>query len=126
MKVIDFEWLADENIHPEWIRICRLKTKVHTLAEVGLLGKSDSEIMSFSFERKYLIFTQDSDFGHLSIANKQPFIGIVFLRPGHLNPLVHLQTIQHILNQAIEVFPPFILVASNANNTIRVRVRNHI
>jgi hypothetical protein len=42
MKVIDFEWLADENIHPEWIRICRLKTKVHTLAEVGLLGKSDS------------------------------------------------------------------------------------
>jgi predicted nuclease of predicted toxin-antitoxin system len=40
------------------------KTTVHTLAEVGLLGKSDSEIMSFSFERKYLIFTQDSDFGH--------------------------------------------------------------
>jgi predicted nuclease of predicted toxin-antitoxin system len=82
--------------------------------------------LQFSYEKGLIIFTQDSDFGHLSVANKQPFIGIVFLPPGHLNPFVHLQTIQHILNQAIEVFPPFILVASNANGIIRIRVRNHI
>ena len=28
MKIYDFEWLADENIHPEWIKICRTMISV--------------------------------------------------------------------------------------------------
>ena len=126
MKLIDYEWLADENIHPDWINFCRNITPVHTLSQFNLLGKSDAEILKFSNDNHFIVFTQDSDFGHLAIAHNQPFLGIVFLRPGHLNPSIHLATIRKILDQNIDLSPPFILVGSYNNTSINIRIRNNI
>ncbi len=124
MKITDFEWLADENIHPDWIKYFQKSIPIYSLASFGLLGKSDSEILEFSFLRKFIVVTQDSDFGHLAITKKQPLIGIIYLRPGHLDPDIHIHTIHYILKQNPEVEPPFILVGSNQGTSIKIRVRN--
>ena len=123
MFLEEYNWLADENIHPDWIKATQKFTRVYPLAEFNLLGASDSIIMEFCLQNHLLLFTQDADFGRLALAEKQPFIGIIYLRPGHLNPQHHIQTIEKILSNNIEVIPPFILVAHNKNGIVRIRIR---
>lgn len=53
------------------------------------------------------------------------FYGIIYLRPGHFSPVVHIQTLQHVLKQKIEINTPFMIVAENTGNSIRIRIRKH-
>jgi hypothetical protein len=50
-------------------------------------------------------------------------MGVVYLRPGHILAKLPIETLQTIQARAIEVNPPFILVAERSENTIRMRVR---
>lgn len=63
------------------------------------------------------------DFGRLAILQKEPVIGIVYLRPGHIDSRFTLATIRAILGADPDVDPPFILVAKRAGNRVTLRIR---
>jgi hypothetical protein len=51
------------------------------------------------------------------------FVGIIYLRPGHIRADFTIKTLEAIRDNAPEVTPPFILVAERTGNTVRIRVR---
>ena len=99
MNPLDFPLLADENIHPEVVRF---------LVDRGYDVQSVAE--------------QDL-FGTLTIAQGEPFTGIVYLRPGHIRPEFTVETLETIAAQTLDVRPPFIVVAARSEQTVRIRVR---
>ena len=126
MLLNEFTWIADENIHPEVCYEISEFAKVYTLKELGLLGSTDTEILIKAQAINALILTHDSDFGKLAFLDKRQFIGVVFLRPGHLSPDFHMITIRKILEQQIEVQPPFIIVGLHTNFQVNIRIRNMV
>lgn len=127
MKTLtDYTWLADENIHPKWMEAATVYTTVYSVHQLGLAGQPDTALLSVAYKNDYIIFTQDSDFGKLAFLEKQAFIGIVYLRPGHFAAAAHLQTLHAIVTQQFCPTPPFIIVASNKTGRISVRVKTMI
>jgi hypothetical protein len=57
------------------------------------------------------------------IALGAPFVGIVYLRPGHISASFVLAVVDAVLQSPVDVEPPFILVAERREATVRVRVR---
>lgn len=127
MKFRSCSFLADENIHPEVIRYLQ-QTGIKTISvkEVGLNGKSDLEILSLAIQKNQLVLTQDADFGKLVYTSEIKFPGIVYLRPGHYSPSFHIQTIKIIMTENLDLNSPFILVAENKGNSVKIRLRNFV
>jgi hypothetical protein len=67
--------------------------------------------------------THDSDFGTLVITQDEPFIGIIYLRPGHIRSQFTIQTLQTIDAQPLDVQPPFIIVAEQRAQAVQIRTR---
>lgn len=127
MKTLtDYTWLADENIHPKWMEAASIYTTVYSVHQLGLAGQPDTALLSVAYKNEYVIFTQDSDFGKLAFIEKQAFIGIVYLRPGHFTAAAHVQTLLAIVQQQLQPAPPFIIVASNKMGKISMRVKTMI
>ena len=124
MNLFSYSFLADENIHPGVVKELRQQgVNILTVLDEGLIGETDNAILQFAHQSGLAVLTHDSDFGTLSIAQQQPFTGIVFLRPGHIQPQFTLDTFASIKNQNIDVSLPFIVVATRQQNTVRIRVR---
>jgi len=51
------------------------------------------------------------------------FPGIIYLRPGHIDPDFTVATLRYLRIQDIEVEFPFVIVAERRQQRIRVRVR---
>jgi hypothetical protein len=51
------------------------------------------------------------------------FIGIIYIRPGHIRADFTVKTLEAIRDNAPEVMPPFILVAERTGDTVKIRVR---
>jgi hypothetical protein len=51
------------------------------------------------------------------------FIGIIYLRPGHIRADFTIKTLEAIRDNAPEVNPPFILVAERTGDNVKIRVR---
>ena len=69
-----------------------------------------------------MVLTHDSDFGGLALMGAQ-FIGIIYVRPGHIRTEFTTKTIEAVRDNAPEVTPPFILVAERTGDTVKIRVR---
>ena len=123
MKALDFPILADENVHPEVIEFLR-KTglDVDSIAEQGNFGLSDAGVLQEATEAERVVLTHDSDFGGLALMGAE-FIGIVYLRPGHIRANFTIKTLEAIRDNAPEVSPPFIIVAERTGDTVKIRVR---
>ena len=123
MKALDFPILADENVHREVIEFLR-KTglDVDSIAEQGNFGLSDAEVLKQATEAERIVLTHDSDFGGLALMGTE-FVGIVYLRPGHIRADFTIKTLEAIRDNAPEVTPPFILVAERTGDTVKIRVR---
>ena len=67
--------------------------------------------------------THDADFGTLAIHQQGPLVGIVYLRPGHIDPQFTVATIQAILGVDPDLDPPFVLVAKRSGRRVTIRVR---
>jgi predicted nuclease of predicted toxin-antitoxin system len=81
---LGYPLLADENIQPEvvsWLRQSRLD--VRTVFDEGLASQSDQDILRHEYSGARVMLTHDSDFGPLAIHRGQPFVGIIYVRPGH-------------------------------------------
>ncbi len=124
MKVLDFPLLADENIHPTVQASLRSQGRdVSSVIEEGLGGEDDTAVLRFAHREKRVVVTHDSDFGTLAIQRRLPFTGIVYLRPGHLPPHRVLALLAALESLEMDVTPPFIAVAQQKLDTIRVRLR---
>jgi predicted nuclease of predicted toxin-antitoxin system len=123
MKALDFPLLADENILPEVINFLRkLGLDVDSVAEQGKFGLPDTDVLQQATEAGRVVLTHDSDFGGLALLGAK-FIGIVYIRPGHIHADFTVKTLQAIRDNAPEVTPPFILVAERTGDTVKIRVR---
>ena len=123
MKALDFPILADENVHPEVIEFLRkLGLDVDSIAEQGNFGLSDTEVLQQATEAERVVLTHDSDFGGLALMGAK-FVGIIFIRPGHIRADFTIKTLEAIRENAPEVTSPFVLVAERIGDTVKIRVR---
>ncbi len=125
MRLDGFAFLADENIHPEvvgWLRERGLD--IADVKERGLSGSSDEGLIEVGRRERRILITHDRDFGALTIANQQPFFGVIYLRPGHIDPTRTIITLAALFEQDLALAPPFLVVASRQGDKISVRVRH--
>lgn len=125
MKLLDLPLLADENVDREVIATLRERGKdVRSVIEEGLGGHDDVEILRRAFETGRVVLTHDSDFGTLAIRRGEPFVGILFLRPGNIRPEITLEMLAAVesLEAAIEL--PAIVVAERRGEVVRIRLRS--
>lgn len=124
MNLREAAFLADENIHPDVV--AHLLTAGHDLKHVltsGLVGAADVELIRLSVAENRVILTHDSDFGRLAIAGREAFVGIIFLRPGHLLPEFSVGSLEALMTLHPMVTPPFVIVARRQGERVHIRVR---
>ena len=127
MKPLDRPLLADENISPEVIRELRAQGRdICSVHDEGLTGAIDLTILQRAHKQGRVVLTHDSDFGTLAIHGGQPYVGIVYLRPGHISWPFVLEMLAAIDSTIDTVEEPFILVAERRSDSIRIRVRSAI
>jgi len=123
VKALDFSLLADENIHPDVIIFLRKAgLDIDSVAEQGKWGLPDSQVLQQATQAGRVVLTHDSDFGGMAIFGAE-FIGIIYLRPGHIQAQFTVKTLEAIRDNAPEVTSPFILVAERTGDTVKIRVR---
>jgi predicted nuclease of predicted toxin-antitoxin system len=124
MKIRDFGLLTDENLDPAvvlWLR--QAGFDVFDVCEQGLQGSSDLALLQLAVTQNRLIVTHDSDFGTLAILQGEPVVGLLYLRPGHIDPQFTVQSLQVVLAIDPDVKPPFVLVAKRTASVVTVRIR---
>jgi predicted nuclease of predicted toxin-antitoxin system len=117
------KFIADENIPP------LLTTYLKELGvDIIIIEKlqSDLDIIAYAHKHNRAVITQDADFGKIVFTAKVDFTGIIYLRPGHISAAFHKTTIQAIISEKLELLAPFILVAENQGEKIKLRLRNAI
>ncbi len=119
-----FPLIADENIHPDVIAFLRKEgNDVRSVAEEGLLGQNDLTILRHAHREKRIVITHDSDFGTLAIAHGEPFIGIIYLRPGHIRAELTIRSLRSMFLRLPDLIPPFIVVAEYREQQMKIRLR---
>ena len=125
MNPLDFALVADENIAPELVAALReRRIDVCTLRELGLSGAEDVEILSWAHPANRVVLTHDADFGLLAVRREVPFIGVIFLRPGHIKTSFSLEALDTLRSAAVDVDPPFLIVVERKQNRILIRLRH--
>jgi len=124
LKLRDFPLLTDENLDPDVVaHLRRLGFDVVDVVESGQQGTADVDLLRQAKAQGRVVVTHDADFGTLAILQNEPLIGVVYLRPGHIDPQFTLETIQAVLTADPNLVPPFILVAKRTGNRVAIRVR---
>jgi len=123
VNLFSFPWLIDENIHPEVVAYLRREgLDVVSISEQGRFGLPDVKVLRQAFKAGRIVLTHDSDFGNLALMGAE-FVGILYLRPGHINAEFTIQTLNAIRDSEIDVTPPFIVVAERTADNVRIRIR---
>lgn len=124
MRLSAQKLLADENIHPKVVEYLRIRQcDVRDVFELGLSGHSDADILAKAKGEQWIVLTHDRDFGRLTILMRMPTAGIVYLRPGHIDPQFTIATLQSIDSQDLDYSPSFILVARRREKHVQLRLR---
>jgi len=124
MRPLDYPLLADENINPHVVEGLRDRgLTVQAATQVLAPGATDRDILEHAAQRGMVVLTHDSDFGTLVASGGRPYVGIIYLRPGHLNPDFVLGIVDQIQRVVPRADPPFILVAERRGDTVRIRLR---
>lgn len=117
-------FLTDENIDQEVVNF--LRTQGHDVLDIkeqGLFAMSDRSILEMAGKQNRVVISQDSDFGTLIFRDKMDVRGVVYLRPGHESPEVHLQTLEAILSANLDLTSHFMLVGENLSGFVKIRLR---
>ncbi len=124
MKPLAYPLLTDENIHPAVVAELRREGKdVITAIESGLGGKPDTIVLAAAVVAGRVIITHDSDFGLLAVNAGDLSVGLIYLRPGHIQAAFTLETLRAIGATVGEVGPGFVVVAEHRTGQVRVRLR---
>ena len=65
------------------------------------------------------MITHDSDFGLLAITKNQPFIGIIYIRPGDIQAAKTIHQLEKFIHAKIVLKPQFMIVIQEAKVRIR-------
>lgn len=124
MTLQDFPLFTDQNIHVDVVIFLRSQGfDVLDSNEEGWGTESDNVLLQRALAQNRVVMTHDSDFGTLAIKNGEAYLGIVYLRPGHIVPELTIGTVVQLLQQNPELSPPFIVAAKRTANTVSIRVR---
>jgi predicted nuclease of predicted toxin-antitoxin system len=124
VKPLDFPLLTDENIGPDVVEGLRARgCDLRTAGEERLIGRPDVEVLVRATSQGRVVVTHDLGFGRSAIIAGATFLGIVYLRPGHISAAFVLGVIDALRTSTVEVEPPFIAVAERQEATVRVRTR---
>lgn len=124
MTLQSYKLLTDENIDPvvvKYLRQCGFDVK--DVKERGWFGMKDTDLVPLAFEEQRVIVTHDSDFGKIVFTQQEPFIGIIYLRPGHFEASPHLQSLRALFDSQLQLQTPFILIAENTGQSVKIRLR---
>jgi len=117
-------FLSDENIHADVVAFLRAEgCDVLDVKEQGLDGSDDLPLIRLSVAEARVVLTHDSDFGTLAIAAQEPIFGIIYLRPGHIQPEFTVGTLRVLFDQELDPRPPFIIVAVRNGSRVKIRLR---
>ena len=124
MRPLDFPLLTDENIVADVVAGLRARgCDVQSANEEQLIGRRDGEVLERATALHRGMVTHDLAFGKVDIRGGASFVGIVYLRPGHISAAFVLAMIDALRESSIDVQPPFIVVAERRDTSIRVRAR---
>jgi predicted nuclease of predicted toxin-antitoxin system len=124
MLLQDYPFLADENINPLLVKfLAEEGVDIIAVNDIGLATQPDHVILAEAMAQNRVVLTLDSDFGELTIKQGQPFVGIVYMRPGHLPYTYQKATLDAVLAQKIDVESSFTIVAERKNVFVKVRIR---
>jgi predicted nuclease of predicted toxin-antitoxin system len=124
MTIHHFKLLTDENIDAEVVEFLRQQGfDVLDIKENKWFSLPDISILELSYKENRIIVSQDSDFGTLVFRDTMPFVGIIYLRPGHTSANTHIQSFKAILSASLEITLPFILVAEHHQTQVKLRLR---
>ena len=124
MKLAEFRFLADENIHADVVQyLTQQGFDVLDVFQAQLVGSDDETVLRRAAAEDRVVLTHDRDFGTLAVLAGCPVVGIVYLRPGHINPQFTIASLQGLLLKSLDLTPPFILVAQRRGPQLTVRLR---
>ncbi len=127
MKLVEAPLLADENVD---IRIVHaLRARGHDIISIRERqdhGLDDASVLAMATGEARVVLTHDSDFGALAVHRGEPFVGIVYLRPGDLRPALVLDVLAFLFSSEFEVSNGFIVVAERRGETTRIRLREPV
>ena len=124
MELTGFPFFTDENIQNEVTEFLRNSgLDVKDVKEESLIGMGDKFLLELAEKEGRVFITHDSDFGRLVFIDSISFVGIIYLRPGHFDPEVTINSWKAIVNSELEIKVPFILVAQNTGESIKIRYR---
>jgi len=122
--VTGFRLLTDENIDPAvTAHLRQAGFDVIDAGQAELRGGADQQLLEFALREQRVIVTHDSDFGTLAVHQNQSLVGIIYLRPGHIDPAFTIATLDAIRRADPDLKPPFILVARRDANRVTMRIR---
>ena len=124
MTANELSFLTDENIDHEVVNFLRKQGfDVLDIKEEGLFSMSDHDILQMAWQQNRVVISQDSDFGTLIFRDKVQVCGVVYLRPGHESPNVHVETMEAIFSAELDFVFPFMLVSENNDGYVKIRMR---
>jgi len=124
LRLQEFPILADENLPRDVVAYLRERgCDVLDVRESALIGVEDSVLLETAYAQDRVVVTHDADFGSLAIAAMKPIVGVVFLRPGHVDPLFTIGTLRALFERDLDLTPPFIVVARRTAQEVLIRVR---
>ena len=124
MKLRQFPLLTDENVDPDVVAGLRqLGFDVLDVVENGREGADDVDLLRWATSQGRVVVSHDADFGTLAILQNEPLVGLIFLRPGHIDTKFTMETIEVLLQTNPDVRPPFVLVARRSGDQVTIRVR---
>ena len=124
MKLRAFSLLTDQNIHADVASFLRGEgLDVVDVQQAGLFGADDSAVLAWAVAQGRIIISHDADFGMLAIQAGADYLGIVHLRPGHISPLMTIDSFRQLFALDINVTPPFIVTVKRTGGSVTVRIR---
>jgi predicted nuclease of predicted toxin-antitoxin system len=124
MKPLEYALLADENIAPAVVAGLRARRyDVHTASEEQLVGRPDRAVLERAVFQHRVVVTHDLGFGRTAIQAGSSFVGIIYIRPGHISAAFVLAIVDALRESTLDVQPPFVVVAERRETAVRVRVR---
>jgi predicted nuclease of predicted toxin-antitoxin system len=127
MKLKELQLFTDENIDPDFLHYLRIQGfDVFDVKENGLSGSMDDVLLALAFEQNRIIVTLDSDFGTLIYRDNHPFLGIIYLRPGHFKTEYHIEIWESLMQLDIDLLSPFIMVLEQDKSGIKLRLKNNL
>jgi predicted nuclease of predicted toxin-antitoxin system len=104
VKPFEFPLLTDENIGPDVVAGLRERgCDVRTVGEEDLIGSVDRDVLDCAVRQGRVVVTHDLAFGHAIIAAGAPFVGIVYLRPGHISASFVLAVVDAVIQSSVDI-----------------------